>query len=104
MSGLARGGIRATRRALLIRLHCAGPAPCAGRLTVKVGRRALARGQYSLPPSRSRRLKFRLTKAGRRLVAKRRRARRRRPLHARLLFADSGRSDLFRLKRPVHLK
>src|SRR5262249_27165932 len=56
MAGLAKGRIRATRKALLVRLRCAGADPCAGTLSVTLAAkkgaggkpRALAGGPYSL--------------------------------------------------------
>jgi hypothetical protein len=112
VTGLARGRILATNRALLIRLRCVGSAACAGNLQVSLigrgkqrARRTLAKGPYSLRAEQTRRLKLPLSKAGRRLVASYRR-RRGRPakLRARLAFDDSGRPARFELTRPVHLK
>lgn len=105
--GLARGRILATPRALLLRLRCAGPATCAGSLSIGVGRRTLARSAYRVPDQRTRRLKLPLTKAGRRIVAAHRRDSGRKAkvtFPARLAFEDSGRPARLELNRPVHLK
>ena len=104
-AGLARGRIRAARRALLIRVRCAGTSACIGRIEARRAGHAIARGSYSVPPGHSKRVGIRLTRAGRHLVAKRRRADRSRTrfFRSRLVFADAGRSDPLRLKRPVHV-
>jgi hypothetical protein len=112
VTGLARGRILATGKALLIRLRCNGSAACAGNLEVSAsGRgkhrspRMLAKGPYSLPTQQVNRLKLPLSKAGRNLVASYRHQRGR-PinLRARLNFDDSGRPSRFELTRPIHLK
>ena len=52
---LARGRILATRKALLLRLRCAGPTGCAGSLTVDVAPRSRAPGgeRWQPAPTRS---------------------------------------------------
>jgi fermentation-respiration switch protein FrsA (DUF1100 family) len=112
VTGLARGRILATDKALLIRLRCNGSAACAGSLTVRVtgrgdqrSQRTLARGSYSLRALQTSRLRLPLSKAGRTLVDSYRRARARPiSLRAHLAFEDSGRPTRFELTRPVHLK
>jgi hypothetical protein len=112
MTGLAKGKIRATRKALLIRLRCAGADPCGGTLSVALAPRkgaagkprALAGGPYSLAAGSAKRLRLPLNKAGRRIVANlRRRHGSRGQLSAQLTFADAGRPAPFALLRPVHL-
>jgi hypothetical protein len=104
--GLSRGGIRATKKALLIPIICTGPSPCAGNLSVSSKHRTLAAGPYSLPTSSSQRLRLPLTKAGRKLIAARRQKagghKKPRTLPANLSFADSGRPTPLSLTRPVH--
>jgi predicted acyl esterase len=111
MTGLGRGRIRATRRALLVRLRCAGPEACAGNLTVSLARRkgagtkprVLAGGPYSIAGGRTKRLRLPLSKAGRRIVAAHRRRGEPRRFRAILFFADSGRPAPFTLVRPVRV-
>jgi fermentation-respiration switch protein FrsA (DUF1100 family) len=104
--GLSRGGIKATKKALLVPIICTGPGPCTGTLGVSSKHRTLATGPYSLPTSSSQRLRLPLTKAGRKLVAARRHKARRhkkhRSLPANLSFTDSGRLTPLSLSRPVH--
>jgi predicted acyl esterase len=108
VTGLGRGRILATDRALLIRLRCNGSAACAGSLSVGVRergkQRTLAQGSYSLQARQTSRLRLPLSQAGRRLVASHRRQRGR-PISLRALvtFEDSGRPTRFELTRPVHL-
>jgi predicted acyl esterase len=112
VTGLARGRILATAKALLIRLRCNGPAACTGNLTVRVtgrgaqrSQRTLAKGPYSLRALQASRLRLPLSKAGRTLVDSYRRSRGRpTSLRARLAFEDAGRPARFELTRPVHLK
>jgi hypothetical protein len=110
VAGLAKGKIRATGKALRLRLRCTGATNCTGRLKISVTpkrkgkpRRTLVSGAYSLTANRTSRLTLRLTKAGRRVVAAHAN---RRPgrvtFPARLDFSDSGRPALFQLTRPVH--
>ena len=112
MTGLAKGKIKATRKALLIRLHCAGTDPCSGTLSVTLAAKkgaakklkALAGGSYSFAAGSTKRLRLPLSNAGRRIVANlRRRHGGRSMLKARLTFADAGRPAPFALLRPVHL-
>jgi dienelactone hydrolase len=109
---LARGRILATRRALLLRLRCAGAATCSGSLAAsarprarRTARRTLARNPYSVPSHGTRRVWLPLTKAGRRIVAAHRRGPRQRvSFPARLAFNDSGRPAPLELTRRIHLK
>ena len=111
VTGLARGRIHATSKALLVRLHCAGAAACAGNLSISLARPTatasgtrpvLASGAYSIPSRLTRRLALPLSRAGRRIVASH--LGRRATLQAHLDFNDSGRPTLFELTRPVHFK
>jgi fermentation-respiration switch protein FrsA (DUF1100 family) len=103
-AGLARGRIRATGKALLLKLRCAGPAACSGSVSVSVGKRALASGAYSIAGDKTQKLRLPLTRAGRELIADRRRSGSpKKTFAAKLAFTDSGRAP-FELTRPVHLK
>jgi predicted acyl esterase len=106
-SGLARGSLRATLRALLLRITCSGPAACAGTVTVRTGKGGtsgdgalLARGRYQLPAGGTRLLHLRLRGAGRRFL-------RAHPfahlLPARVIFEDAGNPGARELIRPMHL-
>jgi predicted acyl esterase len=108
---LGRGRILATRKALLLRLRCAGPGTCTGSLSVSARRarrtapRALARGSYSLPAQGASRLRLPLTKAGRKIVAAHRRERQRRvSFPAFLALGDAGHPAPLELTRRIHLK
>ncbi len=68
-----RGRVIAYRRNLQTHLGCRG-GHCQGKLTIRAGKRKLAAGPYSIPADRTHRLKLRLTKAGRRLLAAHRHA------------------------------
>jgi predicted acyl esterase len=74
-SGIAflRGKLLAQRRTLRAPLGCHG-GECQGTLAIRAGKRKLAAGSYSLRRGQSARVTLRLTKAGRRTVASRRRA------------------------------
>jgi fermentation-respiration switch protein FrsA (DUF1100 family) len=106
--GLAKGRVRATRKALLLRLHCTGAAPCTGDVTAthrKSGkRRKLASGPYSLGAGQTRRVKLPLTKAGRKLVAAHRRRAGVGKLRVQLLVADPGSPQPLKLTRPLHIR
>ena len=109
VTGLARGRIIATPKALLVRLHCAGAATCTGNLSISLAamtaagaRPVLASGAYSIPSRQTRRLALPLSRAGHRIVAGHRG--RRTTVRAHLDFNDSGRPTLFELTRPVHFK
>src|SRR6185503_18497028 len=60
--GLAKGGIRATRKFLILRLRCAGP-PCSGSLAASRGKRTLATGPYAIPGDQTQKVGLPLTKA-----------------------------------------
>jgi hypothetical protein len=102
-AGLAPGGIRATRKALLLRVHCAGPAFCGGSIATsrKPGGQELAAGNYSLNSEATLQIRLLLTAAGRKAVAAQRRHHHE-AFDAHLAFNDSGRG-LFELTRPIHL-
>ncbi len=106
--GLAKGKIRGRPKSVRLRLQCTGNADCAGALTLsfagrKAGkRRTLASGSYSVSANSTSRLVLMLTKAGRRIVAKRAARPGHRPFRSRLEFADSGRGP-FHLVRPIHV-
>jgi X-Pro dipeptidyl-peptidase (S15 family)/X-Pro dipeptidyl-peptidase C-terminal non-catalytic domain len=102
-AGLARGRMTIDRRkALRLRLNCAGGDLCKGRLSLAVGRRILARGSYSIP-SGTTRLKLRPTKAAHMIVAAHRR-KGERSFRVTLALADSGRSAPIELRRRLHLE
>jgi fermentation-respiration switch protein FrsA (DUF1100 family) len=106
---LAKGRIIATRKALLVRLHCEGTAACGGQVSVgvrigKKTRRIVKATAYSLPNDQTKRFRLMLTKAGRRYVAAHRAASPRKSLHARFAFNDAGHPTLLALTRPVHLR
>jgi hypothetical protein len=103
-AGLAPGGIRATKKALLLRVHCAGPAFCSGGLTASrgVAGQALATGNYSINSGATLRIRLLLSVVGRREVAAQHH-RHHKTFDAHLAFDDSGRG-LFELTRPIHLR
>jgi fermentation-respiration switch protein FrsA (DUF1100 family) len=103
VAGLARGGIHATKKALLLKVHCAG-LPCSGAISasLKAGGRTLASGNYSLNAGSTLQVRLLLTAAGRSAVTAQRH-RHHRTFAARLAFSDSGRPALFELTRPVHV-
>jgi X-Pro dipeptidyl-peptidase (S15 family)/X-Pro dipeptidyl-peptidase C-terminal non-catalytic domain len=100
-AGLA-GRLRANRKVVRTPMRCGGGA-CQGRLTVTRGKRKLARGSYSLTDGVKRRVKLRLTKAGRRVVTSQRRAGER-SFRVKLQLADSGRPQPIELSRRLHFK
>ena len=101
--GLAKGGIRATKKRLVLRLSCKG-GPCSGSLTVRRGKRKLAAGPYAIPAGETQQLRFFLTKGGRKIVARNRLAGGKKPIKAKLTFTDAGRPAPLVLKRPVRVK
>ena len=101
-AGLDRGRIRATKKRLILRLNCKG-GPCSGTVTVSKGKRKLASGPYEIAEGAVQRLLLPLSKGGKKFVARRIAAGKRKKFKARLSFSDSGRAS-FVLKRPVHLK
>ena len=100
--GLGRGGIRARRKALLVPLRCTGAGACNGSLAIKRKGRILAKGRYTLNAGQKQRLRFLLTKRGRKFIAKRRQQTPRKSFKASLNFSDSGRPALFALTRRIH--
>jgi fermentation-respiration switch protein FrsA (DUF1100 family) len=103
VAGLAKGGIRATRRFLLLNLNCTG-APCSGTLSVSRGKRKLASGPYAIPGGQTQKVRLPLTKAGRKFVARKKSKGKKKTFPAKLSFTDAGRPAPFELKRPVRLK
>jgi predicted acyl esterase len=100
-AGLA-GRLRATRKAVGVPLRCSGGS-CQGQLTIAAGKRTLARGSYSLSPGAKKRLRLRLTKAGRKIVASQRQSGKR-SFRVRLQLSDAGRPTPVDLKRPLRLR
>jgi predicted acyl esterase len=98
------------RRAVRVRLRCAGAGDCSGRLAIATrhGRRriALARGRYSLAAGKRRLVRLPLSRRGRKLVAPvlARRAKAGRKLRVRVTLTDAGRPASLRLKRSVRLR
>jgi fermentation-respiration switch protein FrsA (DUF1100 family) len=104
-TGLARGSIRATKKAILLKLGCAGSAACTGTLAVGVGKRTVASGAYSIPGGQTQKLSLPLSNAGRKFVATQRSTGSpKKTFPAKLAFTDAGRPTLFELTRPVHLR
>jgi fermentation-respiration switch protein FrsA (DUF1100 family) len=100
-AGLA-GRLRAGRKAVRAPLKCGG-GPCQGQLTLRSGKRTLARGAYSLADGARQRVGLRLTKAGRRLLATQRRADKR-SLRIRVRLVDAGRPAPVELRRALQLR
>ncbi len=100
-AGLA-GRLRATRKAVRAPLRCSG-GPCSGNLLVSRGKLTLARGSYSLTAGPTRAAKLRLTRSGRKALAKRRRSGKR-SLPIRLRLEDAGRPAPIDLARRLRLR
>lgn len=100
-AGLARGRMTVNPKAASLRLDCGGGESCSGRLTLRVGKRKVAAGSYDIP-SGVQRLTFKLTKAGRAIVANRFR-KEKRSFRVRLTLADAGRPAPVELRRRLHL-
>jgi fermentation-respiration switch protein FrsA (DUF1100 family) len=103
VAGLAKGGIRATKKFLVLRLRCTG-GPCSGSLSASRGKRTLASGTYTIPGGQTQTVRLPLTGAGHKFVAAKRRGAPKKTFPAKLSFTDSGRPTVFELTRPVHLK
>lgn len=101
---LLRGPLRATKRGILVRLRCAGGTRCAGRLAVRVGRKTLARGRYSLAAGQTRRARIRSTRTGRSFRERRLLASQRRAYPARVKVAAAGAPEPLVLKRRLRLR
>jgi predicted acyl esterase len=84
-----------------LRLRCRG-GNCDGRARLAVKKRKLASGAYSIPDGRTPKLRLRLTKAGRALVASGRRAGARK-IPVRVTVKDSAGARPVSLKRPLRL-
>jgi predicted acyl esterase len=100
-AGLA-GRLLAGNLAVKVPLRCAG-GPCQGRLVLKARKRVLARDAYSMRDGAREGVPVELTKAGRKLVAAKRRAGKR-SLRIRVQLTDAGRPGPVALKRPVRLR
>ena len=100
-AGLA-GRLRAARKAVRVPIRCRGGS-CQGWLRLGTRKRTLARGSYSLGNGARKRVRLRLTKAGRRIVASKRRAGRR-SVRVRFRLVDEGRPAPVKLRRPLHLR
>lgn len=70
-----RIAIPTTRRRAFFKAHCDLPKHCRARVAIKSGKRTLARGRYSIPAHRSRRVAIGLTRAGRGVLSRKRRVR-----------------------------
>jgi fermentation-respiration switch protein FrsA (DUF1100 family) len=101
--------ISAARRAMRVRLRCAGAGDCSGKLAIAArhGRRrvTLARGRYSLAAGKRRLARLPLSKGGRKLLAPvlARRAKAARKLRVLVTLRDAGRPAALRLKRSIRL-
>jgi hypothetical protein len=111
VAGLA-GGLRASRRKLIVPLHCRGEGPCSGHVLATATRPggkhrvALARrGGYSIPAGGKVQVPVTLTKAGCKLVTalRARRGKRATRIHGRLELDDSGRPTRLMLSRPIRV-
>jgi fermentation-respiration switch protein FrsA (DUF1100 family) len=96
------GRLLAGRRAITLRLSCAG-GNCSGRVGLESGKRSLARGAYSIADGQTAQLKLRLTKAGRKLVRSRFLAGRH-SLPAKVELSDVGRGSPQTLSRRLRLR
>ena len=101
VTGLA-GRLRALRKAVRIPLRCTG-GPCSGQLVLARGKRALARGSYSLASDARRRVRVPLTRSGRKALAGQRRSGRR-SFPVRLRLEDAGRPAPVALSRRLRLR
>lgn len=101
---LARGPLVLTKKAILVRLGCDGGWPCQGRISVRAGRRTLARGPFALAAGETGRARLRLTKAGRRFRQARLLFSARRRFRARVEIAASQASAPLVLRRAVRLR
>jgi len=95
------GLLRATRKAIRVPLRCQG-GPCNGSLAITRGKQTLARGSYALAEGASHSARLRLTRSGRKALAKRRRTGNR-SLSIRLRFEDAGRPAPVDLTRRLRL-
>jgi len=100
-AGLA-GRLRVERKAVRATLKCGGGS-CQGRLTISARKRVLARGIYSLADGAKKRVRLRLTKAGRKLIASHRRTGRP-AFGVRVRLADAGRPAPLDLRRRLRLR
>jgi len=93
----------AGRKTVALRLQCRG-GDCSGQISLRVGRRVLARGAYGIPNGRTPKLQLRLTKAGRRIVRTHRRSGDR-SFPVKVSLTDAGRQGPpLRLSRSLRLR
>jgi fermentation-respiration switch protein FrsA (DUF1100 family) len=95
------GRLLAGRNAVTLRLRCRG-GDCDGRVRLAVKKRRLASGAYSIPSGRTPKLRLRLTKGGRNLLAAQRRAGAH-ALSVRVAVEDNSRGKPLSLKRSLRL-
>jgi fermentation-respiration switch protein FrsA (DUF1100 family) len=100
-AGLA-GRLRAARKQARVPLKCEGGS-CQGRLTLRAGKRLLADGFYSLADRAKQRVRVKLTRAGRKIIAAQRRADKR-SIRVKLRIVDAGRPTPVDLRRRLHLR
>jgi predicted acyl esterase len=107
-AGAAKAGVAflvrrlvASRNAVTLHLRCRG-GDCNGRVRLAVKRRKLASGSYSIGSGKTPKLRLRLTKAGRKLVAARRRAGSR-ALSVNVQLRDAGQPAPQKLSRRLRL-
>jgi predicted acyl esterase len=98
LAGRLRSGIRAVRAPL----RCGG-GPCSGQLVLRARKRVLGRDSYALRDGAREGVPVMLTKAGRKLVAAKRRAGKH-SLRIRLQLADAGRPAPVGLTRRLRLR
>jgi len=89
------------RSAVSVGLRCSG-GDCSGRLALARGSRKLASGSYSIPSGQTKRVRLRLTKAGRKLVRSRRFSGKR-SLKVSVEMSDAGRGSPQALSRRLNL-
>jgi predicted acyl esterase len=108
-AGAAKAGVAflvrrllAGRKVVTLRLRCRG-SDCSGQVRLAVKKRKLASGSYSIASGKTPKLKLRLTKAGRKLVAARRRAGSK-ALPVKVQLRDAGQPAPQKLSRRLRLR
>jgi predicted acyl esterase len=96
------GRLLAGRKAIALRLRCRG-GDCSGRVRLAVKERKLATGAYSIREGRTPKLRLRLTKAGRKLLAAQRRAGSR-SFPVAVQLRDAGQAKPQKLSRRLRLR
>jgi len=96
------GKLLAGNLAVKVPLRCNG-GPCSGRLVLKAKKRVLARDTYSMRSGAREGVPVELTKAGRKLIAAKRRANKR-TLRIRVQLTDAGRPAPMSVKRAMRLR